>query len=300
MYRKPTRKEGIPMKFFQYHSAVALLEEVESFLVENEAKHNLPLGVLKHLAKQEKRTVPSLHQKELLMALGVTEDNKPAIVLLRTFPRNLIVCGHKSAVSEAAEWLYNEAGPTIPGVIGCLEVATAFSEEWKQHTSCQVEKVMKQKIYQLEQLKDHSRNKGKLSYANEDDIALVMSWTEDFERETLGKAENQELENNVKKEIQNNQVFLWRNENCMPVSMAKRARELQNGVVVNFVYTPEEYQGQGYATSCVAALSERMLQEGFQFCTLNTNADNPTSNAVYMRIGYEVIGDAMEYRFDYK
>ncbi|RKL68486.1 hypothetical protein CR203_00045 [Salipaludibacillus neizhouensis] len=287
------------MKFFRQYSAVTMLKEVENFLVDNEAEHNLPLGILKQLAKSERKSGQTSQLKDFLMVIGKEDDSKPNIVLVRTPQRNLIICGHKSAVHDAAIWTYKEEGLAIPGVIGCSDLVTDFSEKWKELTSCNVVKVMQQKIYQLASLRDFKRTKGKLCYANEDDIALIMSWTEDFERDTLGMTEHKDLEKNVLDEIEHNRVFLWKNENCTPVSMAKRARELENGVVVNFVYTPDEYQGQGYATSCVAALSERLLQEGFQFCSLNTDAENPTSNSIYMKIGYEFVGDAIEYRFDY-
>ena len=67
---------------------------------------------------------------------------------------------------------------------------------------------------------------------------------------------------------------------------------------VNGVYTPPEHRGRGYATSCVAALSARLLAEGRRFCFLFTDAANPTSNAIYQRIGYVPVAEVQEYRFE--
>jgi predicted GNAT family acetyltransferase len=62
-------------------------------------------------------------------------------------------------------------------------------------------------------------------------------------------------------------------------------------------YTPLEQRGKGYATACVAALSQRLLTGGRHFCTLFTDLANPTSNRIYQRIGFEALGDFEEWVF---
>lgn len=283
------------MYFTHFDSASRMLEIVEDFLIRKEANHNLPLGILRQLAKEE---LSSPLSQETFMAIGQDDHDDVKAVAVRTPPRNLIICGHLSALEKMALWIF-EKGINLPGVVGCTDTARKFADEWSKLTGCRAEETLKQNIYRLQHLQNYPRNQGRLSFATEDDIALIMSWTEEFEKEALGIVEHPDLERTVRKEIKNNQVFLWRDDNCTPVSMAKRARELKNGVVVNFVYTPEEYQRKGYATTCVGALSERLLNEGFQFCSLNTDVENPTSNSIYMKIGYEPVGDAIEYHFEY-
>ncbi|SER75233.1 GNAT family N-acetyltransferase [Salipaludibacillus aurantiacus] len=284
------------MKFTRYDSASLILNRAEDFLLKKEVTHNLPLGILRQFSKEEERSPD--YSKDIFMAAGENDKREVEVVMVRTPPRNLIICGTGSGVEKAARWLAEE-GTELPGVVGCSNTAKAFSEEWAKLTSCRVEQAMKQKIYQLQELKSFQRNPGRLTYATEDDIALVLAWTKEFEEEALGITEHPNLEETVRREIRNNQVYFWRDEHCTPVSMAKKGRELKNGVVVNFVYTPEEYQRKGYATSCVGALSERLLNEGFRFCSLNTDAENPASNSIYMKIGYESVGDAAEYKFIY-
>ena len=57
------------------------------------------------------------------------------------------------------------------------------------------------------------------------------------------------------------------------------------------VYTPPEHRGRGYATSLVADLTAERLSTGLAFCFLFTDLANPTSNAIYARIGYEPVAD---------
>jgi predicted GNAT family acetyltransferase len=73
--------------------------------------------------------------------------------------------------------------------------------------------------------------------------------------------------------------------------MAHCQQAHDHGIAINAVYTPPELRGRGYATGCVASLSARMLDEGRTFCVLYTDLANPTSNAIYARIGYRGIRD---------
>ncbi|OMI10137.1 hypothetical protein BTA30_20410 [Bacillus swezeyi] len=68
-------------------------------------------------------------------------------------------------------------------------------------------------------------------------------------------------------------------------------------MTVNLVFTPPAHRKKGYASSCVAALSRALLDEGFSFCCLYTNLDNPTSNKIYQEIGYRPVADAVAYAF---
>jgi predicted GNAT family acetyltransferase len=70
------------------------------------------------------------------------------------------------------------------------------------------------------------------------------------------------------------------------------------GIRISLVYTPGEKRGRGYASACVAALSDEQLRAGRSRCFLFTDLANPTSNRIYQRIGYRPVCDFQEYRFD--
>jgi predicted GNAT family acetyltransferase len=80
--------------------------------------------------------------------------------------------------------------------------------------------------------------------------------------------------------------------------MAAKIRPTAHGIAVGMVYTPPEFRGRGYATSCVAQLSQQLLASGFEFCALYTDLANPISNHIYARIGYRPVADGIMYRFD--
>ena len=283
------------MKIKVYTSPGEVLRKTEKLLVEKEAENNLPLGILKMLKKEEEKKEYNKEEKPFLV-LGENNNNDIEFIIIQTPPHNLVVCGNETAVKDIVSWL-KENKIHIPGVVGCMPLVEKFAEAWRDDTNCQLQVFMQQKIYKLETLKTFPRRKGKLCYATEDDIALVTYWTQSFYEEALEPLEKKKAEEFIKKEIRCNRIFLWRDENGVPVSMAKRARESENGVVLSLVYTPDEYKKKGYATTCVAALSEWLLKEGFKFCSLYTDVANPTSNSIYMKIGFEAVADSVEYRF---
>jgi predicted GNAT family acetyltransferase len=61
------------------------------------------------------------------------------------------------------------------------------------------------------------------------------------------------------------------------------------------VWTPPDLRGRGYAGSLVAFACSRALQEGAERCMLFADLANPTSNAIYQRVGFERVGDAREW-----
>ena len=63
------------------------------------------------------------------------------------------------------------------------------------------------------------------------------------------------------------------------------------------VYTPPERRRRGFGSAVTAAVSERQLAAGRSFCFLYTDLANPTSNRIYMDIGYEPVCDSVDYDF---
>ena len=90
--------------------------------------------------------------------------------------------------------------------------------------------------------------------------------------------------------------WLWEDDGT-EVSLSGYGGRTPNGIRIGPVYTPLPYRGSGYATALVAAQSRWLLSEGRQFCFLYTDLSNPTSNAIYRRIGYEQVAESSEYGF---
>jgi uncharacterized protein len=55
------------------------------------------------------------------------------------------------------------------------------------------------------------------------------------------------------------------------------------------VYTPPEQRGRAYASALVGSLTQTLLNAGHRFVFLHTDLANPTSNRLYMRLGYRQV-----------
>jgi predicted GNAT family acetyltransferase len=96
-------------------------------------------------------------------------------------------------------------------------------------------------------------------------------------------------------------IVFWEDEG-KPVSLAGWGGKTPNGIRVGPVYTPPELRGRGYATALTAEVSQRLLDGRLfdgrrRFCFLYTDLANPTSNAIYERIGYRRAAESAEIVF---
>jgi hypothetical protein len=153
---------------------------------------------------------------------------------------------------------------------------------------------MRLRIYELRRVTPPRYSPGWLRPAGEKDSSLVVGWMEAFNQEAAPNNPPPDPEA-TRRRIADGSIFLW--DDNGPVSMALKTRPTQHGISVGAVYTPPEHRRRGYATSCVAVLSQQLLDAGFDYCTLFTDLSNPTSNDIYQQIGYRSVCDFREIKF---
>ncbi|GAA3545982.1 hypothetical protein GCM10022295_29820 [Streptomyces osmaniensis] len=68
---------------------------------------------------------------------------------------------------------------------------------------------------------------------------------------------------------------------------------------VDPVYTPAHLRAHGYAAAVTGEVSRAALVSGATDVVLYTDPTNPTSNALYQRLGYVRIADFTGYQFTY-
>jgi len=69
-------------------------------------------------------------------------------------------------------------------------------------------------------------------------------------------------------------------------------RDTPHCAVIGYVYTPVEYRGRGYATVCVATITQKILTEFKKdFVVLSAQITNPISTHIYLKMGYKSVTD---------
>lgn len=267
------------------------LARVQPFLLKREAEHCLILGLLHGLRDGEQwGTAPPL------MA-SVEDRGEVAAVVLMTPPHNLIVSwtGDDSTIDAIARELHVK-GVAIPGVNSSAEIAGKFVAQWSQRSGCTVRQEWVQRIHQLSQVTNESRAAGRLREPEESDRALLTKWRAAFAIEA-DRTDPEQAEKAAAQPLQGStHLVLWDVQGIV-VSMAGFTGRTPNGIRIAWVYTPPENRGKGFAGACVAALSQKLLDDGRKFCFLYTDLANPTSNHIYQTIGYEPVADATVYSF---
>jgi predicted GNAT family acetyltransferase len=268
------------------------LEKTQETLAKNASANNLMLGITEALKKYPNRYGSTPY-------FGTVEDENGLIMAaIMTPPYNLVIhceaedCG--PAYELVIDSLLNDRW-NVPGVSGRIEHAREFAEKWTQRTGKKSKILMNQRIFELRECVLPSTIPGKMRLATEDDIELVTKWLYSFHDEALGGRETEKVARSVKTKIPDREIYFW--EHDQPVSMATKMRPSGAGSSVSLVYTPPEHRRKGYASAVVARLSQHLLDSGYEYCTLFTDLANPTSNKIYMRIGYKPVCDFDMYHF---
>jgi predicted GNAT family acetyltransferase len=277
--------------------AARFLAEAGPLLVADEARHNLILGLAGTI-----RDSPGVYPVRSFWV--VRENGKAAAAALRTPPYNLILARSRSkeALAALADAV---AAEDLPGVVGAEPEVQEFAELWGRRTGATARTNMRQGIYALERVEPPPPAPGSARAAGPDDRDLVLRWWIAFGEEVLheGGPGRERAVESVEHRLSspNAGVVLWE-EGGNPVSLAGWGGPTPSGIRIGPVYTPPELRGRGYATSLTAEVSQRLLDGRLfdgarRFCFLYTDLANPTSNAIYERIGYRRAAEAAEIAF---
>lgn len=277
------------MKLTRFDDADGYYQRVKSYLLKHEAVHCLLLGISQSLCG-------NTNDNDSLPYLVLVESDRIIATAIRTPPRKLILSQTSShqAIESIAKDLASESR-SLPGVIAPKSEAQAFVNIWQDLTGKSYELNFAMSVHQLEKLQPITYVSGKLRLATQSDRNLLTGWGQAFEQEALGDKEpKSDINLWFDRHLKNDSLFVWQDDAI--VSMAVYGGTTPNGIRINAVYTPPEYRGKGYATACVAKISQQLL-ERYKYCFLFTNLANPVSNHIYRKIGYLPIGEIGNYSF---
>ncbi|MGW1294282.1 GNAT family N-acetyltransferase [Streptomyces sp. NPDC002533] len=215
---------------------------------------------------------------------GTLVRTPPHVALLTTVPAE--------AVGPLVETL--GAGPDLDGVNADRDIAALLAARLPGYRT-----VHEQRLYRLGTLRPASpAPEGRARTATGADRALLVEWVRGFADATgqAGKATSL-VEWLVDEGTERGSLTLWESGG-RPVALAGRTRMLAGTVRVTLVYTPPEFRGRGYAAAVTAEASRAALAEGAAEVLLFADLANPTSNGVYLRIGYERVTDRVQLRRD--
>lgn len=291
LHRPAPYDSGLNVRRFD--DPAAFLDAANDLLLADEARHNLVLAIAGTL-----RDHPCVYPEHRLWLVdGAPRSGARA---LQTPPHNLIVSRplDDEAIPILARALVSE-GVALPGVTAAVPEVDHFATEWARLRGFACRRRMAQRIYELTDVRPVHDVSGRPRRATPADRPLLVEWVTAFAEESLppdspGRASRTSVD--ARLDAGTGGFLIWEDDG--PVSLAGWGGETPNGVRIGPVYTPPVYRRRGYGSAVTAAVSADRLAAGRSFCFLYTDLDNPTSNRIYMDIGYRPICDSVDYAFE--
>ncbi|MER7110580.1 GNAT family N-acetyltransferase [Streptomyces sp. NPDC000229] len=186
-------------------------------------------------------------------------------------------------------------GTPIEGVKGGEAPARAFAEAWTAPGESWAV-TRRSRLFRLGELAPpRPAPPGTARRATADDIPLAATWMRAFAAD-IGVAPATDHTANAERRVADGGLYVWEADG-RPVSMAAHSPLVAGQSRVAPVYTPPELRGRGYAGSVTAAVSRAALDAGARQVVLFADAANPTSTALYQRLGYRPVADHVDIVF---
>jgi GNAT superfamily N-acetyltransferase len=212
---------------------------------------------------------------------------------LRTPPWPLAVSGLPEGAAEPAVGvlLAHDRGLDLVG--GPSPRAEAFADAWCAATGASARTVVAHRLFRLDELTPPSRVPGRARRAGVADLGLALRWQRAFAAAAVPDAPEPTREQ-VRRQLSGaGATVLWEVAG-EPVAMARASEPAVGMSRVSAVYTPPALRGRGYGSAVTAAASRWALDAGVRDVVLFTDLANPVSNAIYPRLGYRPVHDAVQ------
>ncbi len=189
----------------------------------------------------------------------------------------------------APEW------PALQGVSGSREAGLAFAERWRGATGRAHAVRVHLRQHALDAVSSVPPAQGSARVATEDDLSWLLEAYRAFIVE-VGIPESPERAQEVLPlRVARGDFRIWDDQGYAALAGFNDAAP--DFARIAPVYTVPERRGSGYATALVAATSQELLARGKRRLFLTTDVANPTSNAIYARIGF--VAESDEYHLDF-
>ena len=259
-------------------------ETAGDFLRSRPVQHTTLLTLVDTLRRRGAHAYAS---EDPVFGIWRTPSEVVAGVLLQTPPYPMMFSEiPREAVPAAVDML---ADQPLTGVNMVAGAADTFVAEWRRRTGAAATVHMRTRLYRLDALTPPPvLPPGRARPGEPRDREVAIRWMYEFFA-FIGERPR-DVEPLVDERIGDSLMTVWEVGGA-PVSMVIRSRAQAGMVRVQNVYTPPDQRGKGYAGAATTAATRAALSAGATDVVLHTDLANPTSNALYQRLGYRPIED---------
>jgi predicted GNAT family acetyltransferase len=188
-----------------------------------------------------------------------------------------------------------QRGRTPKSAVGPLAACEAFARIWCEQTGESYRTAFRLRHFELTGNPVRSSAPGRLRLPEAREHDLLADWQVAFFDEVGLPDERARARRNIARRIERGLVRVWDDDGAVAFvgfgdSPAATAR-------IAPVYTLPDFRGRGYASAMVGELSRELFAAGKRALFLTTDVSNPTSNAIYQRIGFRPVADHVHLEF---
>jgi GNAT superfamily N-acetyltransferase len=216
---------------------------------------------------------------------------------LQTSPYPLVCNGIPRSAMDSVVAELVSLRPDLAGVRGSRDTAVAFADAWHAITGRETTTGIEERLYRLGTLRIPTAVSGAPRDANGDDRDLIAEWVQQFFEDAFGRARSGDGVEFVAAADQAGHRFVLWDADGAPVSMAMLRVPALGVSRIGPVFTPRDRRGRGYGSAVTAAAAELAHRSGTPDVVLFADLANPTSNAIYQRIGFEPVDDSVRIDF---
>jgi len=248
--------------------------------------NTVPLTVLDSLRKRgpsaygDARPVYGWHESVSGQVDGALLQTPPYPVLVATLPAGS-AAGLIRRLGSAAR---------LPAAVNVSSTDEAdFGAAWAQATGGSASGEQRSRLFRLERLvPPQPAPPGAARIAGHGDRELLIEWLLAFGQEAGGSFGD--TARTVDDRLSHDGLMLWE-AGGSAVAVAGSTREVAGVVRIGPVYTVPAHRQRGFGGGVTAAASQAALDAGASAVVLFTDLANPTSNALYQRLGYRPVCD---------
>jgi len=200
----------------------------------------------------------------------------------------------RAAVAFAEDLAAEHVG--LQGVVGELDACAAFAGAWLVRTGRVHARRFHLRHHGLTRVEAVPAATGSWREARADDLDWLIAQVLEFVAESGVPDTEARVRSVVPRRLAAGRYRIWEDDGER-VALAGYTECGADAERVGPVWTAVPRRGRGYATALVAALSRERLAAGTRQLFLVTDVANPTSNAIYARIGYRPLHDIHHFDF---
>ena len=201
----------------------------------------------------------------------------------------------RAAAELPSAW--QKSGRARPsGVFGQVETAERVAAGWAGLTGGTY-RVAPQRAFRLfafdEPCPPDPAPRGSARLATPEELELAIFWDTAFAVD-CGFLSMENRAPFVRSRIEERRQLMW-TVDAVPVAQASYTPIVAGVARIVGVYTPPEQRRNGYAAGLTWAITHQALADGAERVVLHTDLSNPTSNAIYQRLGFRPVHDSTEF-----